>query len=194
MTTFDALRGFPAPGCGEVGLLVVDEAHSVKNPKAKRSQSVALWTERCERALFMTGTPRENRVVEFRNLVQMLDGEVKTACSCSNGGSLTSSKTSGTSAVRVRVRGRPVAVLRKTLVRTSYVSTDAWGRRPVRPHRLPGLPCPAQDEWTTPARGARTPDQQTHPPRPPPHSPDPKGVAPAPGPQNTRLRPRPARP
>ncbi|MFI1607937.1 DEAD/DEAH box helicase [Streptomyces griseofuscus] len=72
VTTFDALRGFPEPGGGEVGLLVVDEAHCVKNPKAKRSQAVAGWAEHCERALFMTGTPMENRVVEFRNLVGML--------------------------------------------------------------------------------------------------------------------------
>ncbi|MFF9684921.1 DEAD/DEAH box helicase [Streptomyces sp. NPDC014623] len=76
VTTFDGLRGFPAPGAGRVGLLVVDEAHSVKNPKAKRSQAVALWTERSARALFMTGTPMENRVAEFRNLVRMLDGDV----------------------------------------------------------------------------------------------------------------------
>ncbi|MEU6196404.1 DEAD/DEAH box helicase [Streptomyces sp. NPDC047061] len=73
VTTFDALRGFPEPGGGEVGLFVVDEAHSVKNPKAKRSQAVARWAERCERTLFMTGTPMENRVAEFRNLVGMLD-------------------------------------------------------------------------------------------------------------------------
>jgi superfamily II DNA or RNA helicase len=76
VTTFDALRGFSAPGGGEVGLFVVDEAHSVKNPKAKRSQAVAEWAERCERTLFMTGTPMENRVVEFRNLVGMLDRDV----------------------------------------------------------------------------------------------------------------------
>ncbi|MER7835520.1 DEAD/DEAH box helicase [Streptomyces sp. NPDC096040] len=76
VTTFDALRGFPVPGGGEVGLFVVDEAHSVKNPKAKRSQAVARWAERCERALFMTGTPMENRVVEFRNLVGMLHSGV----------------------------------------------------------------------------------------------------------------------
>ncbi|MCO4697598.1 DEAD/DEAH box helicase [Streptomyces sp. RO-S4] len=76
VTTFDALRGFPAPGGGEVGLLVVDEAHSVKNPRAKRSETVALWTERCERSLFMTGTPMENRAAEFRNLVRMLDAKV----------------------------------------------------------------------------------------------------------------------
>ncbi|MFJ9044689.1 DEAD/DEAH box helicase [Streptomyces sp. NPDC102347] len=76
VTTFDALRGFPLPGGGEVGLLVVDEAHSVKNPRAKRSETVALWTERCERGLFMTGTPMENRAAEFRNLVRMLDAKV----------------------------------------------------------------------------------------------------------------------
>ncbi|WP_393097513.1 DEAD/DEAH box helicase [Streptomyces sp. LN325] len=76
VTTFDALRGFPAPDDGEVGLLVVDEAHSVKNPEAKRSKAVALWAERCGRTLFMTGTPMENRVVEFRNLVRMLDGDI----------------------------------------------------------------------------------------------------------------------
>jgi SNF2 family DNA or RNA helicase len=73
VTTFDALRGFPAPGGGDVGLLVVDEAHSVKNPQALRSQAVAQWADRCDHVLFMTGTPMENRVGEFRNLVRMLD-------------------------------------------------------------------------------------------------------------------------
>ncbi|MFF7051934.1 DEAD/DEAH box helicase [Streptomyces griseorubiginosus] len=76
VTTFDALRGFPAPDRGKVALLVVDEAHSVKNPKAKRSQAVAGWAEHCERALLMTGTPMENRVVEFHHLVRMLDGDL----------------------------------------------------------------------------------------------------------------------
>ncbi|MEU2772686.1 DEAD/DEAH box helicase [Streptomyces sp. NPDC007162] len=79
VTTFDALRGFPAPGGGEVGLFVVDEAHTVKNPKAKRSQAVAQWADRCERTLFMTGTPMENRVAEFRNLVGMLDDGIAKA-------------------------------------------------------------------------------------------------------------------
>ncbi|MGW8361769.1 DEAD/DEAH box helicase [Streptomyces wedmorensis] len=72
VTTFDALRGFPAPGGGDVAMLVVDEAHLVKNPKTLRSQAVARWVECSERALLMTGTPMENRVGEFRNLVRML--------------------------------------------------------------------------------------------------------------------------
>ncbi|MFF7846526.1 DEAD/DEAH box helicase [Streptomyces sp. NPDC090109] len=72
VTTFDALRGFPAPGGGEVGMLVVDEAHLVKNPKTLRSQAVAQWVEPCEHVLLMTGTPMENRVGEFRDLIRML--------------------------------------------------------------------------------------------------------------------------
>ncbi|GAB2724734.1 DEAD/DEAH box helicase [Streptomyces bullii] len=72
VTTFDALRGFPTPGGGELGMLVVDEAHYVKNAHTRRAGAVAAWAERCERVLFLTGTPMENRVAEFRNLVRVL--------------------------------------------------------------------------------------------------------------------------
>ncbi|MDP4506744.1 DEAD/DEAH box helicase [Nonomuraea turcica] len=56
----------------EVGMLVVDEAHYVKNPETKRSRSVAAWCARTERVLFLTGTPMENRVEEFRALISYL--------------------------------------------------------------------------------------------------------------------------
>ncbi|MFC8091423.1 DEAD/DEAH box helicase [Streptomyces sp. NPDC057301] len=72
VTTFDALRGFPVPGGGELGMLVVDEAHYVKNPATRRSRTVSEWAEHCDRVLFMTGTPMENRVEEFRSLVRIL--------------------------------------------------------------------------------------------------------------------------
>ncbi|GHF63893.1 DEAD/DEAH box helicase [Streptomyces griseosporeus] len=72
VTTFDALRGFPTPGGGELGMLVVDEAHYVKNPAALRTIAVRSWAERCAHVLFLTGTPMENRVAEFRNLVGIL--------------------------------------------------------------------------------------------------------------------------
>lgn len=71
VTTFDGLHRLddvPA----EVGMMVVDEAHYVKNPEARRSRAVAAWCGRVERVLFMTGTPMENRVEEFRNLVRHL--------------------------------------------------------------------------------------------------------------------------
>ena len=56
----------------EVAMLVVDEAHYVKNPRAARSTVVAEVARKAQRALFLTGTPMENRVGEFRALVQHL--------------------------------------------------------------------------------------------------------------------------
>ncbi|WP_406122533.1 DEAD/DEAH box helicase [Streptomyces sp. NBC_00989] len=99
ITTFDTLHTLPAPEVGSSaansprskspkgkvrtekdeaptgptpGMLVVDEAHYVKNPDTRRTKSVALWTERCDRVLFLTGTPMENHVEEFRTLVRHL--------------------------------------------------------------------------------------------------------------------------
>ncbi|MFJ8140017.1 DEAD/DEAH box helicase [Streptomyces sp. NPDC096013] len=87
ITTFDTLHTLPAPADPSAkgrrpstdaptaptpGMLVVDEAHYVKNPDTRRTKSVALWTERCDRVLFLTGTPMENRVEEFRTLVRHL--------------------------------------------------------------------------------------------------------------------------
>ncbi|MFJ3655720.1 DEAD/DEAH box helicase [Streptomyces nigra] len=76
VTTFDALRGFPAPGTGELGLLVVDEAHYVKNPSTRRAGAVSAWAGTCDRVLFLTGTPMENRVEEFRSLVRILQPDL----------------------------------------------------------------------------------------------------------------------
>jgi SNF2 family DNA or RNA helicase len=72
MTTFDALRALAFPVDLALGMLVVDEAHFVKNPLARRSEAVRAWTERTERVLFLTGTPMENRVEEFKSLVRYL--------------------------------------------------------------------------------------------------------------------------
>jgi SNF2 family DNA or RNA helicase len=70
VTTFDVLHTLPAPDGAPPGLLVVDEAHYVKNPDTRRARSVAAWTRRCERVLFLTGTPMENRVEEFRAVLR----------------------------------------------------------------------------------------------------------------------------
>jgi len=68
-----------APTGPPPGMLVVDEAHYVKNPDTRRTKSVALWTEHCDRVLFLTGTPMENRVEEFRTLVRHLRPELLPA-------------------------------------------------------------------------------------------------------------------
>lgn len=77
VTTFTTLARLPAAvRSAEVAMLVVDEAHYVKNPDAARSRAVAAAAESAQRALFLTGTPMENRVEEFRNLVAYLQPSV----------------------------------------------------------------------------------------------------------------------
>jgi SNF2 family DNA or RNA helicase len=60
-----------------VDFLVVDEAHYIKNLDTARAQAVRELLPRAQRACFMTGTPLENQVGEFRNLVRMLKPEVE---------------------------------------------------------------------------------------------------------------------
>ncbi|MDP4508861.1 DEAD/DEAH box helicase [Nonomuraea turcica] len=68
--TFDGLHRLDL--VPRVGMLVVDEAHYAKNPETRRSKAVARWCRVAGWALFMTGTPMENRVEEFRALVDHL--------------------------------------------------------------------------------------------------------------------------
>ncbi|MGE5137034.1 MAG: DEAD/DEAH box helicase [Gemmatimonadota bacterium] len=76
ITTFEALRAMPEDLDVPVAMMVVDEAHYVKNPNALRTQAVGEWAARSSRVLFLTGTPMENRVGEFRVLVGHLRPEV----------------------------------------------------------------------------------------------------------------------
>ena len=76
VTTFEAVQGLELPPNLTVSMLVVDEAHYVKNPDTMRSAAVRAWCDRVERVLFLTGTPMENRVEEFRNLVGYLQPEL----------------------------------------------------------------------------------------------------------------------
>lgn len=86
VTTFDGLEHLPADGDGAAGVravdpgvipfLVVDEAHYVKNPGARRSARVAAWARRATRVAYLTGTPLENRLEEFLALVGHLQPEV----------------------------------------------------------------------------------------------------------------------
>lgn len=76
VTTIDSLHNLVVPPGVPIAMLVVDEAHYVKNPEARRSRSVRAWTQRAERVLFLTGTPMENRVEDFKNLVDYLQPQL----------------------------------------------------------------------------------------------------------------------
>jgi hypothetical protein len=69
VTTYGALRTMSVPDGLTLGMLTVDEAHYTKNPSALRTKAVRNWAARTRRVLFLTGTPMENRVEEFRTLV-----------------------------------------------------------------------------------------------------------------------------
>lgn len=71
VTTFETLPWFEPHVLGLVslGCVVVDEAHYIKNPTTQRSQRAAKIISLTERAILLTGTPLENRIDEFRNLV-----------------------------------------------------------------------------------------------------------------------------
>lgn len=53
----------------EVASAVFDEAHYIKNPNAKRSLAAAEVMDSLKYVVLMTGTPLENSVQEFRNLI-----------------------------------------------------------------------------------------------------------------------------
>jgi superfamily II DNA or RNA helicase len=79
VTTFGSLGTLTPTGARtppKPALLVVDEAHYVKNPTAKRSRAVNRIAAGSERVLFLTGTPMENRVDEFQALVGHLRPEI----------------------------------------------------------------------------------------------------------------------
>lgn len=84
VTTFDMLWSVDLTDV-KLSMLVVDEAHFVKNPSAKRSKAVARIANTADRVLFMTGTPMENRVDEFRNIVMHLQPAVARQIDASRG-------------------------------------------------------------------------------------------------------------
>ncbi|WP_199811366.1 DEAD/DEAH box helicase [Kitasatospora phosalacinea] len=75
VATYESLRTLADD---PVAALVVDEAHFVKNPAALRTRLVAERAARTEHVLFLTGTPMENRVEEFRTLIGHLQPDLLT--------------------------------------------------------------------------------------------------------------------
>ena len=72
VTTYETTGLLKFPDNYRFSMLVVDEAHYVKNAEAQRTANVKRIASHAERLLFMTGTALENRVDEMVSLISML--------------------------------------------------------------------------------------------------------------------------
>lgn len=76
VTTFETTLYFDLDSTFKFSLLVVDEAHYIKNPEAKRTIHTKELCEHADRLLFMTGTALENRVDEMITLISILQPQI----------------------------------------------------------------------------------------------------------------------
>ncbi len=73
ITTYESLSKLPFGKSGRLEILVVDEAHNVKNPNAIRTNMVRNLVNISEYVIYMTGTPLENRLDEMRFLISSVN-------------------------------------------------------------------------------------------------------------------------
>lgn len=72
VTTYETTEHFDFEENFKFSLLVVDEAHYIKNPEAQRTNNVKRISNHADRLLFMTGTALENKVDEMISLIRIL--------------------------------------------------------------------------------------------------------------------------
>ncbi len=76
VTTFETTDNIVLEEGYKYSMLVVDEAHYIKNPEAQRTVNTIRLSTHAERILFMTGTALENRVDEMIGLIGVLNSDV----------------------------------------------------------------------------------------------------------------------
>ena len=76
VTTYESLTRLNFPHNFVIDMMVVDEAHYVKNPEAQRTQAVIKLVNQSSYAVYMTGTPLINSVEEMCFLVECLQPQV----------------------------------------------------------------------------------------------------------------------
>ena len=76
ITTYETTGYLKLGDLFKYSMLVVDEAHYIKNPEARRTVNVKRIGQNAERMLFMTGTALENKVDEMIELLKMLNPKI----------------------------------------------------------------------------------------------------------------------
>ena len=79
VTTYETTGHIQLESNFTFSMLVVDEAHYIKNPDAQRTINVQTISNHAERLLFMTGTALENKVDEMIALINMLQPTVASS-------------------------------------------------------------------------------------------------------------------
>lgn len=79
VTTYETTGFFKPADDFRFDMMVVDEAHYIKNPEAQRSKNVKRLCEHTDRLLFMTGTALENRVDEMISLLTVLQPQIASS-------------------------------------------------------------------------------------------------------------------
>lgn len=130
VTTYGTLPVLPAPPA-QLPLIVVDEAHYLKNPRTQRARALLPLVDRAERALFLTGTPLENRLGEFQQLVTYLQSEVARRLGQIDG--MASSRRYREELAPVYLRRNQEDVLQEL---PDLVVTPEWSR--FAPQQMPG--------------------------------------------------------
>lgn len=72
VTTYESISNFTLPERFTFDMLVVDEAHYVKNPQAQRTAAMQKLLQKTQGVLYMSGTPLVNHVDEMCFLVSCL--------------------------------------------------------------------------------------------------------------------------
>ncbi len=72
VTTYETTSVFRFEDDFKFSMLVVDEAHYIKNPNTRRTKNTIELSKQTDRVLFMTGTPLENNVEEMIWLISNL--------------------------------------------------------------------------------------------------------------------------
>lgn len=76
ITNYQQLGSLREQDLSFLSFIIIDEAHKVKNPKAKMSQNSKYVIDQSEYALLMTGTAIENRVDEMTQLIDYIRPDV----------------------------------------------------------------------------------------------------------------------
>ena len=84
VTTYETLNSISINSEYNLDLLVVDEAHLIKNPQALRTQNANVVIKKAKRAVFLTGTVLENKVDEMIRLIGMLNKSVSNKINASS--------------------------------------------------------------------------------------------------------------